>query len=279
MTVSEIKGFASRLLERAAGITGPLRPRIAPYFGTPEVSAKPLIEEETVERQAQTPEPMSPKDRSPVASEPNGPEEISAPRFPQSPPRGEPEEHRLMPRQEPPATAQAVSSDQAAEPSVTDAAAALPQTETPPAPDTKTALADVPVPPRQTPPPTLTAAPPERGPRQSVPVPDLRTALAAAVARLRPAPDPEPEAKLMPSSEPNRANEPPAPRETPAPVQRPRHPQTQDPQPLHVHIGEIVIAPDPYDMPAQRPATSQQTEWKPALTLDDYRDRRRKEGA
>lgn len=279
MTVSEIKGFASRLLERAAGITGPLRPRIAPYFGAPEVTAKPLIEEETVERQAQTPEPMGPRDRSPVASKPAGQAQKSEPRFPQTDQIEKPEEHRLMPRQEPPATAEAVSSDQVAEPSTTDAAAAVPQKEPPSASDIKTAPADAPVPPRQTPPPTVAAAPPERGPRQSVPVPDLRTALAAAVARLRPAPDPEPEAKLMPSSEPNRANEPPVPREKPAPVQRPRHPQTQDPQPLHVHIGEIVIAPDPHDMRPKRPAASQQTEWKPALTLDEYRDRRRKEGA
>jgi hypothetical protein len=50
--------------------------------------------------------------------------------------------------------------------------------------------------------------------------------------------------------------------------------------PLHIHIGEIVIAPDPQEQTASKAAIApQRPEWQPMLSLDDYRDQRRKEGA
>ena len=44
--------------------------------------------------------------------------------------------------------------------------------------------------------------------------------------------------------------------------------------PIHIHIGEIVVAPDPGQRPLERPA--RQTTWEPKLSLDAYRDARRK---
>lgn len=280
MTGSATQGYAARLLDRAAGRAGGLRPRIASYFGAKAATPDPLIEERRIEHSAPPPAPQDrTEDTSVQATDGQTERTTTSPRPPETePPISAP---RLMPPVAPD------PQDQPRQPT----AAAAPQPETHPraAPEAGATRSD--------PPPEMTspelpfapegnqpvrdgATPPDTDRPPTVSVPDLQSALAAAVARLTPSPEKDREPGLMPRAEPERpvtATPPPGAPEAPA-LQS--DDSIEAPAPLHIHIGEIVIAPDPQAPPASKAASAPQPPaWQPTLSLDDYREQRRKEGA
>lgn len=274
------QGFAARLLDRAAGLTGVLRPRIAPYFTATTATAAPLIEEQSIEQPTSPPTPQQRTAEEPAKATDTRPQRISAapPRLENGQQAGEP---RLMPavtpdpqvQQTQPAIAVAPSPAPRSQP-VSDAVPPVTQEAGKPAssrlPDGHDAIE----------PAQHASKLPATERQPAVPVPDLKSALAAAVARLTPRQEDDPEPGLMPKTQPERpvtATPPPGAPEAPAV----RADDSVDGSaPLHIHIGEIVIAPDPQEQTASKAAVApQRPEWQPMLSLDDYRDQRRKEGA
>lgn len=281
MKGSATQGFAAKLLDRAAGLTRGLRPRIAPYFAATAATAEPLIEEQSIEQPAQ---PPAPRERA-VEGRPAKVTDTRADSTFTAPPRAKNEpqvsEPRLMPTVTPDPQVQPTQPAIAAAPGpathrqpVSYAVAQGTQASKEP---TSSALASAREGNGQVP-EGIAPSKPERQP--TVTVPDLSSALAAAVARLTPSQGDEREPGLMPRTEPERpvtATPPPGASEIPA--LRPGD-RVEAPAPLHIHIGEIVIAPNPHEQTASKAAVApQRSEWQPTLSLEDYREQRRKEGA
>ena len=279
MTGSRPNGFAAKLLDRAAGLTGPLRPRITPYYAVPMTAAEPLIEETGMYRPARPPEPQLRFDDDPRQVDGKKTRNHSVPAEPKPEVERQIEEPRLMPPMP------QNQDDLAPQPAATWS---KPEGESRPGVDRATPEA----PPQEgqvsvrTPDVQVAAIPGRGGSETSAPQPlaamagpDLKTALAAAVARLTPSRDRDEETALMPRNELERVIPAVPPSGAPE-AQAPRHDTGAQPHaPLEIHIGEIVIAADPQDeMSASAAKAPPQTDWKPMLTLDDYREQRRKEG-
>ncbi|MEM7614626.1 MAG: hypothetical protein AAF245_06245 [Pseudomonadota bacterium] len=253
-------GFAATLLARAKGEVSDLRPKITPYFGSTEPSdALPEITEEiavapdgTPPAQTQRAQPLTEPDQ-PAQQAPMPAEAVAEPV----------QEAPLMPS-DAVAPATPAPEIQAADPPPPGVMAA-PLMPVPEPPKLEVA-APTPIP---TPIPNETPKPAE--PATPAALPDVAKQLAAALARLTSDPVEAQEQRLMPEAP---QAEPPAPQQ-PTAAENPAAPQADDDrsQPLTIHIGEVIVAPDP---PAPTPPQQRapRPKWTPALTLDDYRTSR-----
>ncbi len=105
---------------------------------------------------------------------------------------------------------------------------------------------------------------------------DINTQLASAIARLTSIQSPPPnnrpveDTTIMPLER----------RDIPDPPQIPemesRQSKTQPTPELHIHIGEIVVEADSAQETSQAASHTPKPKWSPRLTLDDYREARRR---
>ncbi|WP_343519445.1 hypothetical protein [Sphingomonas sp.] len=243
-------GLAARLLERADGGVSTLRPRIAQTFAAEQARAAPLIER-TGEVVAPPP-PASLRPDAPVGS-PSAAVTQTVP----SPTQ------RLMPPHVPAAPKLAAQTGPTAiEPQPATAAAPLAPADAtaPPAPGA--VPGPVPVSSGST--------------RRAQYRPRQTDSLSAAVMQLL-APDPAAPSATREAPPPPRTDTPlrndcPSPPTVSAPAPEP--PRRASEPGLTIHIGEIVVAPEPHPAPRQaapRPA------WQPPLSLADYRATRARE--
>lgn len=244
-------GLAARLLDRADGGVSALRPRIAQTFAPEQSRAAPLLErtEEVAASPPATPRRNTPAAPAPVATAPDA----SAP------------QERLMPPPAPPASRAAAQADEAA-------------VEPPPGAPLPTSAPSAPASPIAQPSagPAIPVRPSPRDTHRAQPHPRQADSLSAAVMQLL-APDPAaPVAPREATLAPVRDNAPVG-RErsaiptVSAPVPIPAHAAAEPG--LTIHIGEIVVAPEP------RPAreTASRPVWQPPLSLAEYRATRARE--
>lgn len=256
-------GFVEGLMARARGEVAALRSRAQPYFAPePQGTEMPEIEAVTEataaprsEVRVEQPGP-APAEAHSVSS----PERASAPAVAPAPPAPAPREH-LMPLQTAPPAA---GREAVGGPGLPVAPPPVPAAVVPPA----EARDPGPDPAREPPPapaPVATAPPPPEPERREVTVD-----LARALARLLPEAD-APEASAARLMPPEPVVPPPA--AVPAP---PAAPQPERAQPVTIHIGEIVIAPDPPPQAATPPRPAARPRWEPQLSLAEYREQRRR---
>lgn len=259
--------YARLMIARAQGEVAALRPEIAPYFG-PEADQEPA-QPETVE--TTPPAPPGFVSREEDSKEPVPPALVvsrqPAPRHAE----GAPEAER---RQASIAEPRLVSASPPQKPVHTPEhglpAAVTGEPPPPPKPGERRKEAV-----------SVEAAPPAA---RAIPQPrpDIAGEIARALARLQLAP--EASERLMPP-QPSR-EKPAAVAQTRPPHDTPPEVEASDPwpngektvgsadmEPLHIHIGELVIAPDPAAAPPRR-APAATAKWAPALSLDDYRTQR-----
>jgi hypothetical protein len=261
MTDAATPGFADRLLGRARGEPTPLRPKLVPFYAPMPETPEPVLDE---------PVPSA----APAATRieaPTGPLPPPAVAAPQAPRRREPVEpwSELMPltRAEPAPLMPAPPAPVVAGIPV----ATVPRRAEEPVQRTLAeGAAKPPVPPVG---PVIRVADPAPAPAQPTPAlsppaarsqPDIAAALALALARLT-GPTAAPAERLMPPEPP--------PVDAPASRNTPRH-DGPGPAPVHIHIGEIVVAADP--PPSPPPAAPRRPDWSPVLTLEAYRASRQR---
>ncbi|WP_415402183.1 hypothetical protein [Tateyamaria sp. SN3-11] len=271
MTGDAPAGFVTGLLRRVSGQAKGVTPRIPSYFAGETAADGPEITEITQEvtpDQAAAPPPSSAASVSPNPTTPT--QSMPTPKAEESEATQQPSEPRLFePAPVPPP------------PSIIPAAASV---ETQDAHSNPPPVADDPFTPREpaplVPQATQSKSPEQREtgappPQPTTPkLPNIAAEVAAAIASLRDDGVPVPEPRMMP------VNDAPAPFDVPQKqtaidgTQRGETEQHQ-PEPMHIHIGEIVIAPDPPSA-ATPPTPAASAPWAPNLTLDAYREARRK---
>jgi hypothetical protein len=272
MTGDASVGYVAGLLSRVSGRANGVKPRIPSYFADDPMPDVPDITEitrqETARGAEQSPvssmHPEAADDtRTEVTNPAHAPDPTAAPPPPQAPrlfdPAPQPEQLPTVPS----APAQIAGAPVTARsPEPLDHAApppAAPSSDVTIRPDTAA--------PRRT---YARPAPPQP---DAPGVPNIAAEVAAAIASLR-GDKSVVEPRIMPVTETPVTfvvQNPPAVSENGSESEIPE----ERSQPLHIHIGEIVIAPD-------TPATAAPTEpakradWAPNLTLDAYREARRK---
>ena len=271
MTRDAPAGFVTGLLRRVSGQAQGVTPRTPSYFAGEAAADVPEVTEFAPPNPTEQAEPpKAPAPRLP-ASAPE-PSEITAhaPQRDQDDGATQAPETRLFdpaPAPSPPAPVSHVQPVEAAE-----AAPAAQSVEADPAAprraEPEMARRDQPAAPAATP----KQAPPSHSDFPKLP--NVAAEVAAAIASLRGNEAPEAEARVMPVADAPASIDLPQPPPRSEPDQR-AETEPPQPQPMHIHIGEIVIAPDTPTATTPH-APTQSAPWTPNLTLDAYREARRK---
>lgn len=258
MTEAPRTGFAAMLLGRAQGQGTPFRPKLD-VFDAPTPDRAPALVEEVEREIMAAPQPaLQTPERLVTTLQPSLPTE--APR---------PAEPKLETRLEVGAPKAAQAPAPTAEPRPARAPVATPpvQQNREKARNEATAFVTAAAPPQ----PALATPKPESRASQPASLPPHPiAALTKAIQRLTASEPPKPAERLMPSAA--KAELSMFPMSQPARGQEDRDEPAV--APMHIHIGEIVVAAEPTPMPPAPPRP--RPAWSPALTLDAYRASRAK---